>query len=327
MKGTAQVRRQGTGDPLLKRMLEERGLDEPPLWTHRPPETRARMARWKELGEFRDGPINPQRTELSDIGASTAALKKLAYDLGASAVGCAALTPTMIAAGVALPHDHILCVVVAEDYAAALQGPRAVETESTCVYVKCAEIATALARHIRAMGYPAIAHHNGGDDIMALPALWAAGFGELGKHGSLIHPELGASHRPGFVTTTLPLQHDAPITFGVQDTCTHCNICSNNCPADAIPMHDHVITNGVKRWITDVEKCYTVSRLRDQYCHICIDVCPYVHKANGDAIKKDFYKQYMAKRKRAGYKTPAWFPEEENRILHPSRLDDVDDPS
>lgn len=315
MKGRAPVRRQGTADPILKRMLEERGLDEPPLWKSRPPETRARMARWKALGEVRDGPVNPRRIDIADIDATTAAIKKRAYDLGASAVGCAALTPIMIAEGAELPHDHILCFVVGEDYGAALAGPRAVETESTSVYVKCAEIATELARHIRDMGYAAVAHHNGGDDIMAIPALWAAGFGELGKHGSLIHPALGASHRPGFVTTTLPLRHDAPIAFGVQDTCIHCNLCSNNCPADAIPVDDHIITEGVKRWITDVEKCYTVSRLREQYCHICVDACPYVHKANGDTAKKALYKQYMAKRKKAGYKTPAWFPEEEDGLF------------
>jgi ferredoxin len=314
MKGTAPVRRQGAADPILKRMLDERGLVEPPLWQHRPPETRARMARWRELGQVRDGPVNPARTEIADVAATSREIEKLAYDLGASAVGCAALTPIMIAEGVELPHDHIFCFVVGEDYRAALGGPRAVETESTSVYVRCAEIATEVARHIRKLGYPALAHHNGGDDIMAIPALWAAGFGELGKHGSLIHPELGASHRPGFVTTTLPLAHGAPIAFGVQDTCLHCNLCSNNCPADAIPS-DFVVTDGVKRWITDVEKCYTISRMREQYCHLCVDVCPYVHMANGDPVKKALYKQHMAMRKRAGYKTPAWFPEEESAVL------------
>ena len=84
-----------------------------------------------------------------------------------------------------------------------------------------------------------------------------------------------------------------------------------NCPADAIPPpDDYITTEGVKRWLTDVEKCYTVSRLREQYCHICVDVCPYVHKANGDAEKKALYKQYMGVRKKVGYRTPAWWPED-----------------
>jgi len=45
-----------------------------------------------------------------------------------------------------------------------------------------------------------------------------------------------------------------------------------------------------------------------------LDACPYVHKANGDERKKSLYKQYMAKRKKVGYKTPAWFAEEEAEI-------------
>ena len=314
MKGIANVRVQGAAEPILGRLLKEHGLDEPPLWKSRPPETKARMERWKELGKYRDGPVNPEKAQITD--ATTVELKRMARDLGASVVGCARLTPIMIADGVELPHEFIFCLVVGEDYGVVLDGPRAVETESTSTYVTCAEISTKIAAHVRGLGYAAVAHHNGGDDIMALPALYAAGFGELGKHGSLIHPELGASFRPGFVTTTMPLALDAPLQFGVQDTCASCNICYNNCPPQAIPeSDDYIYTEGVKRWITDVEKCYTVSRLREQYCHICVDVCPYVHKANGDQRKKTIYKQYMSQRKKAGYRTPAWWPDDPPEAL------------
>jgi epoxyqueuosine reductase len=311
MKGTAPVRVQGPDEPILGKLLKEAGLDEPPLWKSRPPETRARMARWKDLGKVRNGPVNRNRTEITDVAAATESFRQRALDLGATVVGVARLTPIMVAEGVEIDHEFIFCLVVGENYEASLGGPRSIETESTSTYVRCAEISTELALHVRAMGYDATAHHNGGDDIMALPALYAAGFGELGKHGSLIHPELGAGFRPGFVTTSMPLTVDAPIEFGVQDVCTKCNICTMNCPADAIPAPDDFITTeGVKRWITDVEKCYTVSRLREQYCHICVDVCPYVHKANGDEHKKALYKQYMGVRKKVGYRTPGWWPED-----------------
>jgi len=178
------------------------------------------------------------------------------------------------------------------------------------VYVRCAEISTKMAQHIRSLGYPAVAHHNGACDVQAVPAMIAAGLGELGKHGSLVHQQFGASHRPGIVTTSMPLAPDGPLEFGVQETCLHCHLCSNNCPGDAIPRDEFVLTEGIRRWLTDVEKCYVFSRLRAEYCHICVDVCPYVHKANGDAVKKDLYKRYVARRKKLGYKTPTWFPEE-----------------
>ena len=46
------------------------------------------------------------------------------------------------------------------------------------------------------------------------------------------------------------------------------------------------------------------SRFRESYCHICVDVCPYIHKENGDAEKRDMFKQYMKVRRDEGYKTP-----------------------
>jgi len=295
--------------------MERHGFEKIPLYEQRPPEIKERRRRWMELAKHRDGPISESRAHFADPTAAAAEVERLARELGADEVGIARLTPIMIDDRVDLSHDYVVCVVVGEDYGKALEGPRAIESESTRVYLRCAEISTALAERIRAMGYPAVAHHNGASEIQAIPAMHAAGLGELGKHGSLIHPRLGASHRPGFVTTTLQLTAGAPLLFGVQDVCLSCNLCANNCPGDAIPRDEFVLTEGVRRWLTDVEKCYVYSRLRPQYCHICVDVCPFVHKANRDPLKKERFKRYTAKRKKAGYKTPAWFPEEESEIL------------
>jgi epoxyqueuosine reductase QueG len=165
-------------------------------------------------------------------------------------------------------------------------------------YAKCAELATELAAHIRDMGYPARAHHNGASEVQAIPIFYQVGFGELGRHGSLINEKYGASFRPGFVTTDLPLVEDQPREFGVQDFCMNCNVCQRNCPGDAIPQ-DHVLTHGIKRWLIDLEKCYPYSRLRDEYCHLCVDVCPYIVKSHPET-----YKAFMKERKQVGYKTP-----------------------
>jgi epoxyqueuosine reductase len=311
VRGTSNIREQGYKDPLLVKLMKEHGFDEIPLYKHRPPEQNAQRQRWHELAKLRDGPVNPDRIPIDDVEGATAEIKKLAHEIGADAVGIARLTPIMIRQDFDLPHDYAICMIVAEDYAKVLGGPRAIEQEACDVYVRCAEISTRMAEHIRALGYAALAHHNGACDIQAIPAMQAAGLGELGKHGSLIHHEFGANHRPGIVTTTMPLTPDTPFMFGVQETCLRCDLCSNNCPGDAIPNDEFTVTEGSRRWITDVEKCYVYSRLRPEYCHICVDVCPYVHMANDDPVKKDVYKRYTAMRKEAGYKTPAWFPEEE----------------
>jgi epoxyqueuosine reductase len=310
MKGTSKIREQGYGDPLLVKLMKEHGFDEIPLYKHRPAEQTAQRRRWSELAKFRDGPVNSTTRRFDDVEQATAHIKEFAFEIGADDVGIARVTPIMVREGLDLQHDHVICMIIAEDYAEALKGPRATEEEACKVYVRCAEVATELAAHIRSLGYAALAHHNGACDIQAIPAMIAAGLGELGKHGSLVHPVFGASHRPGIVTTTMPLAVGAPLVFGVQETCLHCNLCSNNCPGDAIPNEEFILTEGIRRWVTDVERCYVFSRLRAEYCHICVDVCPYVHMANGDPVKRELFKRYTSMRKKVGYKTPTWFQSE-----------------
>ena len=231
-------------------------------------------------------------------------IKRRALALGAVEVGMTALKPEFIELGIELPHKNVIAAICYEDYAKSIESAAAVDLEAMSVYALCADVATELARQIREeLGYPALAHHNGSFQIQAIPVMHEVGFGELGRHGSLIHPEIGANFRPALVTTDLPLAYDKPIEFGVQDYCMSCNLCRNNCPGDAIP-DDYITTDGIKRWLTDIDKCYPISRFRESYCHICVDVCPYIYKENGDAEKRDIFRQYMKIRKEEGYKTP-----------------------
>ncbi len=304
MTGTSWIREQGMQDALLCACLQDRGMDGVPLWQRSFPERDAAIRRWNQLTPLRDGPVNPHPVEVADRAAMSAEIKRRARELGADDAGMTALKPEFIELGVDLPHQNVIAVICYEDYAKAVESPDAVELEAMSAYARCAEIVTELARQIREeLGYPAVAHHNGSFQIQAIPVFYEVGFGELGRHGSLIHPVLGANFRPGFVTTDLPLAYDRPHEFGVQDFCLTCNLCRNNCPGDAIP-DDYITTNGVKRWLTDIEKCYPLSRFRESYCHICVDVCPYIFKDNGDAGKRDLFRQYMRIRKEEGYKTP-----------------------
>ncbi len=253
---------------------------------------------------MRDGPVSPEKSTITDPQELNELIKKKAAELGASDTGMTALKPEFIELGVDLPHSNVIAVIVYEDYAKSLEGPDEVDLEAMTAYAKCADIATDLAKYIREeLGYPALAHHNGSFQIQAIPVFQEVGFGELGRHGSLIHPELGANFRPGFITTDLPVAYDTRRSFGIQDYCSTCNLCRNNCPGDAIP-DDHIVTDGVKRWLTEIEKCYPISRFRGSYCRICIDVCPYIWKENGDTERRGMFRDYMKIRKQEGYKTP-----------------------
>ena len=311
MIGKSWIREQGLQDPLLVDALRRRGMDDVPLWQSSYPgneemarEKDAAIKHWNDMRPLRDGPVNPARVAVTDTDAMSADIKRRAIEAGGADVGFTALRPEFIELGVDLPHDNVIAIICYEDYARALEGPLAVEHEAMTTYATCADVATEIARHIREeLGYPALAHHNGSFQIQAIPVFYEVGFGELGRHGSLIHPDLGANFRPGFVTTDLPLAYDRPHEFGVQDYCTNCNLCRANCPGDAIP-DDYIMTGTIKRWLTDIDKCYPISRFREAYCHICIDVCPYIYKENGDAERRGMFKEYMRVRKIEGYKTP-----------------------
>lgn len=304
MKGTSWIREQGMQDALLCAALRDREMDDVPLWQHPFPERDAAMKHWNDLVPLRDGPVNPERVEVADERAMADEIKARARALGAADVGMTALKPEFVELGVELPHRNVIAAICYEDYRKSVESPAAVDLEAMSTYARCADVATELARQIREeFGYPAIAHHNGSFQIQAIPVFYEVGFGELGRHGSLIHPELGANFRPGFVTTDLPVAYDEPYEFGVQDYCMSCNLCRNNCPGDAIP-DDYIVTDGIKRWLTDIDKCYPISRFRESYCHICVDVCPYIYKENGDAEKRGIFREYMKIRKEEGYKTP-----------------------
>ena len=304
MIGTSWMREQGMRDALLVEEMRKRDLDQPTWYAKRTGRAKAASQRWMDLAPLRDGPVSQSSADVSDPTAMSAEIKRRARALGADDVGMTALKPSFIEMGVDLPHDNVIAVIIYEEYSKALESPAAVEIEAMEVYARCAEIATELARYIRdELGYAAVAHHNGSCQIQAIPVFHAVGFGELGRNGSLIHPEFGCNFRPGFVTTTLPLAFDAPIDIGVQDYCLVCNLCRANCPGAAIP-DDYIVTDGVKRWLTDIERCYPYSRFRETYCHVCVDVCPYIHKENDDADKRNLFKQYMKVRKAEGYRTP-----------------------
>jgi ferredoxin len=284
-------------DPVLAEMVHAMGLNESPHYAAVKPTIQAYRRRWVKLAPYRDGAVNVTRVAV-DPAEITRAIKDKARDLGADMVGVCRLQPHMIDLGAEVSHEFVIVICVAEDYEKVMQGADAVEEEAMRVYVKCTEIATDLAAYVRDMGYPAVAHHNGASEVQAIPIFYQVGFGELGRHGSLINEKYGASFRPGFVTTDLPLIEDQPREFGVQDFCLNCNVCQRNCPGDAIPQ-DYVTTRGIKRWLIDLEKCYPYSRLRDEYCHLCVDACPYIVKSHPET-----YKAFMKERKQVGYKTP-----------------------
>ncbi len=140
MIGTRWRREQGLVDPLLRRMVADRWLENILQWTKKDDVRSAANARWMALADYRDGTVNPERREITDPGHITEEIKAKALELGADLAGCCALTPIMIDEGFDMPHRSVVSFIVKEDYANVLKGSRAIEAETCDVYVRVAEI-------------------------------------------------------------------------------------------------------------------------------------------------------------------------------------------
>ena len=143
------------------------------------------------------------------------------------------------------------------------------------VYALSALVATQLAAYVRALGWPARAHHLRNYGVLVVPVAVDAGLGELARCGYLLHPRLGTNLRLACVTTGLPLAFDPPVDLGVQDFCTRCLKCAANCPSGAIPKGEKVVVRGVRKWQIDPVKCLLYWGHLGSACTICQVVCPW----------------------------------------------------
>ncbi len=165
----------------------------------------------------RDTPVNPVRDRPRDPEETARWIKSWVLDQGAGAVGIAGYDERFTFAQEEQP-DHSAVIVFAMamkyDYMADI-GPKSSD-EVHRIYYRLDDLGLRLAHQIGGLGYRARMQANGGD-IPLVPFAWLAGLGELGKHGSLISPDLGSSFRLGAVTTDLPLALDGPKELGIDE--------------------------------------------------------------------------------------------------------------
>ena len=176
--------------------------------------------------------------------------------------------PHVLVLGIAMEHAR-LSEVCAHD-ADNLHS----QIEVADQYNRGARVANFSAQWIRAQGYQAKPHAGPWVGSLSLvPAAIAAGFGELGKHGSIINRTLGSSFRLAAVETDMPLVADAPDVFGADDFCSRCRVCTDACPPQAISEEKAQVRGGWKWWV-DFDKC--IPYFNETYgCGICIAVCPW----------------------------------------------------
>lgn len=234
-----------------------------------------------------DGEPAPERLEYPDPTTASAAIKDVARELGAHMAGITHVDRRHVYKGEEVPHRFAIVVAVPMNYDHIKRSPSIDSSyEVLRVYDEIGRIATELGKHIRGRGYPARAHTLRFEQINMLPHAYAAGLGELGKHGSLINRELGCCFRVAVVTTDLPLAEDAPKLEGIDAVCANCRMCVDFCPADAIDDEKQEV-RGFTKWVVDTEACapYWASYYA---CGICLQVCPFNAKSLGGKFKNTF---------------------------------------
>lgn len=205
----------------------------------------------------------------------SAVVKQKARDLGAELVGIARMQPEWVFDGFDVSQKWAVMLGIAMDHAELRTAPhpRAI-AEVVRQYGRGTQVAKRLASWLRAQGWDGFPH--GGPDagpVLMIPPALACGFGELGKHGSIINPDLGSSFRLAYVLTDVPLEPDAPEAFGADGFCQHCRVCETACPPVALTPAKHLV-RGETKWYVDFDKC--VPYFNDTTgCGICIAVCPW----------------------------------------------------
>ena len=231
-----------------------------------------------------------QSNEISSetVEIRTRQIKKFAFEHEADLVGITTIKDNYIFDGYEVDHKYIIVIGVAHSYEEMKTAPATDANVSSAVevarqYNRGARVVAHLRNHIRKLGFPAQDYPGPlANAVNMVPAALDCGFGELGKHGSIINRRLGSSFRLAVVTTDLPLDIDSPDEFGVDDMCKNCRICEDVCPPGAILPNKQTV-RGVEKWYVDFDKC--IPFFAESFgCGVCVVACPWSRPGIADNL-------------------------------------------
>ncbi|WP_334061039.1 4Fe-4S dicluster domain-containing protein [Limimaricola cinnabarinus] len=177
--------------------------------------------------------------------------------------------------GRSVPQSRVIMLGVRHDYARLSQAPE-VEAGAEVIrqYGRAAHAAKQVTGWLRQEGWAAepVTGPMTGDFTLIPPAL-ACGFGELGKHGSIIDRDLGANFRLSAVLTDAPFAPTPQREHGIDAFCASCRICEDACPPEAIFAEKQQV-RGARKWYVDFDRCLPFFN-EHHGCGICIAVCPW----------------------------------------------------
>ena len=232
----------------------------------------------EELPPIADEPLQQGAREWTDQ------LCEFTDSLDMELFGITRLRPEWTFEHVDLPQKWVIMIGVAHDYDKIKDAPALTSgAEVIRQYGRGIKAAKQIAGWIRERGWDAEPH--GGPmagPLLLIPPAIECGFGELGKHGSIINKKHGSSFRLAAVLTDIPLIATEKETYHVDDFCSRCQVCANACPPEAI-LPEKVPVRGEEKWYVDFDKCITFFN-QTFGCAICIAVCPWSMPGRGPRI-------------------------------------------
>ena len=214
----------------------------------------------------------------------TAELREHAATLDMELFGITAFRPEWAFEGVEISQQWMIMIGVAHTYDEIKLAPALrAGAEVVRQYGRGTKAAKDIATWIRERGWDAEPHSGpGAGPLVLIPAAIECGFGELGKHGSVINKEYGSSFRLACMLTDIPLVATEKESYDVDDFCSRCQVCANACPPDAI-LPEKVMVRGDLKWYVDFDKCIPFFN-ENAGCAICIAVCPWSIPGKGPRI-------------------------------------------
>lgn len=235
-----------------------------------------------------DAPLPPVADTRVEQGPEdwTKALDSFVTRGACEATGVARLQPDWVFEGHEITLPNVIVIGVQHDYPEIATAPEPdAGVEVMRQYLRAAAAAKDIAAWLRSTGWQADAVTGPMTGALALiPPALACGFGELGKHGSIIHPELGASFRLSAVLTDAPFAPTPPLEAGIDAFCQNCRICEDACPPEAL-FPEKKWVRGTQKWYVDFDKCLPYFN-QHHGCAICIAVCPWSRPGVADNLVK-----------------------------------------
>ena len=189
-----------------------------------------------------------------------------------------------------IPKEMKYVVVMLHEWGKDLDGTEHAPTLlteglSTLAYARMAPTLWMVAEFIRGLGYNAIPAAN--DTALSIPLAVDAGLGQVGRHGLLINPKVGARCRISKIFTDLPLDPAGAVDSGITEFCNACLKCVPKCGTKAIttgersfePL-DESNAAGVLSWKVDAKKCMTFQNRVGSTCSTCVRRCAWTKPPN-----------------------------------------------